>query len=51
MVDGLCWFQDSDALSRMQQAVLQLQAELERLSNSAQHLVDENNNRVKDIEV
>lgn len=47
---GLC-VQDSDALSRMQQAILQLQAELDRLSVSTQQLIDDNNNKQKDIDV
>ncbi|KAK2175769.1 hypothetical protein NP493_709g03015 [Ridgeia piscesae] len=42
--------QDSDALSRMQQAILQLQAELDRLSVSTQQLIDDNNNKQKDID-
>ena len=44
-------FQDSDALSRMQQAVLNIQAELERLDKVTQQLMDENLRKQKDIEV
>jgi len=35
----------------MQQAILQLQAELDRLSVSTQQLIDDNNNKQKDIDV
>ena len=54
MINTLCMFsyiQDSDALSRMQQVVLQLQAEVERVSNTMQQLVDDCNAKQKDIDV
>ncbi|XP_067671286.1 glutamine-rich protein 2-like [Haliotis asinina] len=41
---------DSDALNRAQQAILQLQAELERLHNITQNIVEENKHRSKQIE-
>ena len=47
----VCLLQDSDALSRMQQAILQLQAELDRLSVSTQQLIDDNNMKQTDIDV
>ena len=50
-VPVFCSLQDSDALSRMQQAILQLQAELDRLSVSTQQLIDDNNMKQKDIDV
>lgn len=43
--------QDSDALSRAQQAILQLQAEVERLHRTTSDIIDENNRRTKQIQV
>ncbi|KAJ8317816.1 hypothetical protein KUTeg_004630 [Tegillarca granosa] len=42
---------DSDALSRAQQAILQLQAEVEKLHNTTKDIIEENNNRNKQIDV
>ncbi|XP_046359386.2 glutamine-rich protein 2-like isoform X5 [Haliotis rufescens] len=41
---------DTDALSRAQKAILELQAELERLNNITQNIVEENEHRSKQIE-
>ncbi|KAL5018549.1 hypothetical protein ScPMuIL_004271 [Solemya velum] len=41
---------DSDALSRAQQVILQLQAEVERIHNTTQNIIEENELRVKQIE-
>lgn len=45
------FLQDSDALSRAQQVILQLQAEVERIHNTTQNIIEENELRVKQIEV
>ncbi|XP_061182001.1 uncharacterized protein LOC133190403 isoform X4 [Saccostrea echinata] len=41
---------DSDALSRAQQAILQLQAEVEKLHSTTKDIIEENNNRTQQIE-
>ncbi|CAH1793457.1 unnamed protein product [Owenia fusiformis] len=41
---------DSDAISRAQEAILNLQAEIEKLNQITQNLTEENDNRRKDIQ-
>lgn len=41
---------DSDALSRAQQAILQLQAEVEKLHSTTKDIIEENSNRAQQIE-
>ncbi|KAK3593627.1 hypothetical protein CHS0354_025520 [Potamilus streckersoni] len=41
---------DSEALSRAQQAILKLQAELEKLHGTTSDLMDENRERIKELE-
>ena len=43
--------QDNEALTRLQQAIIQLQSQLERLNNLTQELTDESSNHRKNIEV
>ncbi|XP_078317091.1 uncharacterized protein LOC111119255 isoform X3 [Crassostrea virginica] len=42
--------EDSDALSRAQQAILQLQAEVEKLHSTTKDIIEENSNRAQQIE-
>ena len=44
-------FQDSDALTRAQHAILQLQAEVEKLHHTTADIIDENKHRTLQIEV
>lgn len=41
---------DSDALSRAQQAILQLQAEVEKLHSTTKDIIEDNSNRAQQIE-
>ncbi|XP_048760460.1 glutamine-rich protein 2-like isoform X1 [Ostrea edulis] len=41
---------DSDALSRAQQAILQLQAEVEKLHGTTKDIIEENNNQAQQIQ-
>ena len=43
--------QDSDALTRMQQVILQLQAEVDRISSTAQSLLEDSADKQKSIDV
>lgn len=43
--------QDSEALMRAQQAILQLQAEVEKLHSTTADIIDENKHRTQQIEV
>ena len=47
----LCFLQDSDALTRAQQAILQLQAEVEKLHHTTSDIIDENKERTQQIQV
>lgn len=43
--------QDSDTLTRLQQAILQLQGELEQLNKTTQQLLEDSSDKQKQIEV
>lgn len=45
------FLQDSDALSRAQAAIQQLQAEVEKLHGTTKDILEENSSRAKEIEV